>query len=194
MNIKKLTIVCSIIAGIIGIIIGVFVKNFPIFTLDSSIKITEAIDTLVTIFIGIAIPVIAKHYFDKLDSDSNFLAEEIKVFEQRTNNVKCLIDKIYQQNVINTVDKESIITEFDLYDIDYNQLGVCIAEFKKNQKLQNEYKEFCNKYFQLWKLATGMKIISTAVEKIDSDTYKKINSYITQLNAHSRKLRIRFKD
>lgn len=53
-------ILLPLIALLVGICVGLIVRDFPKFTLDYNLKITDVLNVLVTFGIGIFIPLLVK--------------------------------------------------------------------------------------------------------------------------------------
>lgn len=75
MSIKNVTIisVSAILLLAIGVLLGIFIDDFPILTLDPSVGLLDAASLCVTIAIGIVVPFLLKKWIDDSKSAKGYV-------------------------------------------------------------------------------------------------------------------------
>src|SRR5690606_12568070 len=99
-----------------GVIIGIIVRDFPLFTINYNLKITEVLSVLLTFGIGIFIPLIVKKLIDDRRSFKNSLIEEVGTFVKTASRINDRITTIYESSKISQRDKDDLNLLFEIAD------------------------------------------------------------------------------
>ncbi|MGN1220388.1 MAG: hypothetical protein ACI4TU_05570, partial [Candidatus Cryptobacteroides sp.] len=116
-NSTTLQIIASSLCLLFGILIGVFVKDFPLLTLNTNIDIIESATLLVTIVIGILVPFLLKRWIDDSRHAKAYVVEELREFLHDINEIPELTKQIFFAGTITSEDKTRINTTFETIDI-----------------------------------------------------------------------------
>ena len=188
MKITLKYLIIPIITLVLGVVIGVFIRDFPQFSMDYNIKITDVLSIIVTLSIGLFIPFIIKKMIDDRNTLKNNLIEEVGSFVKIASKIDERITTIYNTNKITQRNKDDINLLFELADDEFNSLFEFLKENcdKESNKLLDKVKD---KYFEYWKILTGTEIMKSNVKKITDSSLKSSSSVFNEIKTLTRKIK-----
>lgn len=171
-----------------GVIIGIIIRDFPLFSLNYNLKVTEVFSLLVTLGIGIFIPLIVKKLIDDRRSLKNTLIEEAGTFAKTASRINDRVLTIYESQKITQRDKDDINLLFEIADEEFNSLLSFIETHCQN----GTKKELANlkaKWIDYWKILTGTEVTKSEVKRLDETTYKKALKTFNELKGIVRNIK-----
>lgn len=176
-----------IILGL-GVCIGIFIRDFPFFTLDRNIGIIEVFKLITTIGIGIFIPLIVKKLIEDKRSFKNSLIEEVGSFNKMATRINERLTAVYESGKLTQKDKDSFTVLFEIGDDEFNQLCEFITDHCSND-VKGIVDDLRNKQIEYWKTLTGSEITKSSVTKIDDQTFKKGSKLYSEIKQLTRKIK-----
>jgi len=173
---------------VVGILLGIVIRDFPLFTLNYNLKITEVLSVLLTFGIGIFIPLIVKKLIEDKRSFKNTLIEEIGTFVKTASRISERITTIYESTKITQRDKDDINLLFEIADEEFNSL----FSFIETHCQDGTKKELANlkaKWIEYWKILTGTEVTKSEVKRVDEITYKKAVKNFNELKGIVRNIK-----
>ena len=167
---SKYTVV-GVIALVLGLIIGILLKDFPYLEFDRKLKVYEICNLFVTISIAISIPFIVKKSIDDKRAIKAFLSEELKSSITHLAKIKELIVKCHTAKVITRNDKDEIIRLFNNLEIQINSLSEQLNVSFKSQSTQM-VKDIKEEYFAYDRFVTNDNLMCEAYSVIDAGFYR----------------------
>lgn len=163
-----------------GILIGVFVKDFPFLKLDPAINLIDAASLIVTIAIGILVPFLLKRWIDDTRQIKGYIIEELRDFLSEISEIPEYTKKLFYDGRISPSDKTRINITFETID---NKLSNLFSElnvfYNKETAIMRE--KLKDSYMSYWKYMTGSEIMSTKFKAIDEAFYKKSTSLYLEI-------------
>lgn len=187
MKIIKLFIL-PLVTLIGGIIIGIVVRDFPLFTISYNLKITEVLSVLLTFAIGIFVPLVVKKLIDDKRSFKNSLIEEVDTFTKTATRINDRLTTIYEASKISQRDKDDLNLLFEIADDEYNSL-IGFIEIHCNDGAKKELNLLKDKWISYWKIVTGTEVTKSEVKKVDEVTYKKAVKCFNELKGIVRNIK-----
>lgn len=182
MSRKRITLISLgvILCLAIGVLIGVFIKDFPILIFDPTIALVDAASLLVTIAIGILVPFLLKRWIDDSRSARGYLVEELREFLHDVSEIHELTKEYFFAGKITSENKTRINSTFETIDLKFNNLSHELEDFydKETKPLRDTLYE---KYIDYWKCLTGTEIMSDKYKCIDESFYKNATSLYLQV-------------
>lgn len=117
-----LLVFAIIILVVIGILIGIFYKNFPLFTLDTNIEIIDLLTLIVTVAIGVVFPFLIKKWVDDNESIKKYLVSEIEELLSVIKENKSIIEKSYREESFSQEDRDNINFTFHSAELQIDSL------------------------------------------------------------------------
>jgi hypothetical protein len=176
-----------IILGI-GICIGIFVRDFPQFTLDHNVRLIEVLKLLTTIGIGIFIPLLVKKLIEDKRSFKNSLIEEVGSFNKIAERINERVVAVHGSKKLTQRDKDDFVLLFEIGDEEFNQLCDFITEHC-NTEINALITKLKDKHIEYWKTLTGSEITKSTVKVIDDATFKKASKQFTEIKQITRKIK-----
>jgi len=173
---------------ILGICIGIIVRDFPKFSLDYQLKITDIIKIILTFGIGVFIPLIVKKLIEDKRSFKNSLMEEVSSFNKMASRINERLNSIYSSGKLTQKDKDEFTILFEIGDDEFNELCEFIKEHC-NSESKKHIDDLQVKQIEYWKTLTGSEITASSVKKISDATYKKASKQFTEIKAITRKIK-----
>ena len=177
-----------IVCLILGISLGIIIRDFPKFTLDYHLKITDVIKIVMTFGIGVFVPLIVKRLIEDKRSFKNSLIEEISSFNKMASRINERLNTIYSSGKLTQKDKDGFVLLFELGDDEFNELCDFITEHCNNEG-KKHIEQLKNKHIEYWKTLTGSEVSSSSVKKISESTFKTASKQFTDIKAITRKLK-----
>lgn len=171
-----------------GIIIGVVVRDFPLFTISYNLKITEVLSVLLTFSIGIFIPLVVKKLIDDKRSFKNSLIEEVGTFTKTATRINDKLSTIYEDCKISQREKDDLNLLFEIADEEYNSL-MSFIEIHCNDEAKKELNLLKDKWIEYWKIVTGTEVTRNEVKKIEESTYKRAVKCFNELKGIVRNIK-----
>jgi len=171
-----------------GVILGIIIRDFPLFTLNYNLKVTEVLSVLVTFGIGIFIPLIVKKFIDDRRSFKNTLIEEAGTFSKTASRINERVSVIYESTKITQRDKDDINLLFEIADEEFNSLYSFIETHCKDGT-KKELTNFKAKWIDYWKILTGTEVTKSEVKRLDETTYKKAVKNFNELKGIVRNIK-----
>jgi|GEM_PF-6211245 hypothetical protein len=182
-------ILLPLIILVLGICIGVFIRDFPRFSMNYNVKITEIISLLLTLGIGVFIPLIVKKLIEDRRSFKNNLIEEVSSFNKITNTINDRLTTIHSSGKLTRQDKDGFVLLFEIADEEFNQLCDFLKE-NSNSEIQNYIDELQIKYMEFWKTLTGSEVTKSSLRKLNDETYKKAAHQHVSMKTITRKIKV----
>jgi uncharacterized protein (DUF2344 family) len=176
------------IALILGVVIGVIIRDFPLLTFNREVKIIDVFRWVSTVGIGVYIPLVIKKLIDDKRSEKNNLVEELNYFIKVIDQIQDSIKKIHGNNKIYAKEKDVLNLQFDLSDKEIQELCNFLNDNCKKQ-ISPLITELKDSYTEYWKVSTSNDVIASSVKKISDDTYKQISLKYTDINKKLRKIK-----
>ena len=173
---------------IFGICIGIIVRDFPKFTLDYHLKITDILKLILTFGIGVFVPLIVKRLIEDKRSFKNSLIEEVSSFNKMASRINDRLNTIYTSGKLTQKDKDDFTLLFEIGDDEFNELCDFISEHCSTES-KKHIEALKNKQIEYWKTLTGSEITSGTVKKISDSTYKNASKQFTEIKALTRKIK-----
>jgi len=159
-----------------GIVLGLVLKDMPLFTLNTEIRLFEPLTFLLTATIGVLIPFFIKRWIDDSRQIKNNLADELKTTLREVEKIKEKIKSCYSCKSISLDDKNEINELFEQADLEYNCLKQQLEmAFKSETKTISS--EIYQAYINYWKFTTGAELMSTQFNIINDNFYRNHNQY-----------------
>jgi hypothetical protein len=171
-----------------GIILGIVIRDFPLFTISYNLKITEVLSVLLTFAIGIFIPLVVKKLIDDKRSFKNSLIEEVGTFTKTATRINDRLTTIYEASKIAQRDKDDLNLLFEIADEEYNSL-IGFIEIHCNDGAKKELNLLKDKWISYWKIVTGTEVTKSEVKKVDEVTYKKAVKCFNELKGIVRNIK-----
>lgn len=155
----------------IGLTIGIIWKDLPIVKFNPEIKIYEVANLLLTLAIGIAIPLLVKKWIEDNRSVKISLVDEIKNILSTLNKIKLLLDNCHKCSTITKEQKDEINYLFHESELQINSL---------NEQLKISFDPQCKKIidklkenYHIYKdYLTGGELMLSSFVKVDDRFYR----------------------
>jgi archaellum component FlaC len=173
---------------LVGISIGLVIRDIPKFSMDYNIKITDVFSIILTFGIGVFIPLLVKKLIDDKRTKNAHLFEELSGFSKMTENIHDYIQDVYNNKKILVKDKDYINIQMDLLGKEFNEFHAFMMDNcpKQTTDYLNELKT-C--YIEYWQISTSIEVIGSSIKKIDDKTFKKICEKYTEMNKRIRRIK-----
>ena len=171
-----------------GICLGVIIKDFPKFKLIYEIKISDALQNIITLGVGVFVPIIIKKIIDDSRSIKSTLLNEIDNYEEQLNKVLELFQQCYQNKKLTQINKENINLLLELTDSKLDSLKSCLSDQLPN-KLKTELNKITELQNCVWKKLTGQSISPKRVIIIDIGIFNELNKIAQELHTSITKLK-----
>jgi hypothetical protein len=172
----------------LGICLGIIVRDFPKFTLDYHIKITDIIKIILTFGIGIFVPLIVKKLIEDKRSFKNSLMEEVSSFNKIASRINDRLNTIYTSGKLTQKDKDGFTLLFEISDDEFNELCNFILEHC-NTESKKYIEDLKTKQIEYWKTLTGSEITVSSAKKINDLTYRNASRQFSEIKAIIRKIK-----
>lgn len=184
-----LYVIFPIVLFALGICTGIIVRDFPKFSLNYNLRITEVLGLLLTLGIGIFIPLIVKKLIEDKRSFKNSLIEEVSSFNKITLRINERLSTIHDSGKLTQKDKDGFVLLFEIADEEFNQLCDFIEEHS-NSEIKVHIGLLQNKFIEFWKTLTGSEITKSSLRKINDETFKKASRQFVDMKAITRKIKV----
>lgn len=173
-------ILAPLLTLLIGIAIGKLITDWPKFTINYEVKITDIFKIVTTIAVGVFIPLVVKKLIDDKRSKNDNLLEELNGFSKMIENMNNYIHELYKNKKIISKDKDYINMQFDISGKEVTEICDFLSEncSKKTSTLLDDMK---NAYLSYWQISTSITVIGSSVRKIDDSTFKTISQEYTEM-------------
>jgi hypothetical protein len=158
----------------LGIAIGVFIRDFPKFTIKYDVKIIDIFKLVATVGIGVFIPLVVKKLIDDKRSKNDNLLEEISGVNKMIDSIHNYIQNLHQNKKIIAKDKDYLNMQLDLSG---NEIVELCSFLSKNcsKRTTNLVEDLKSSYMDYWHVSTSIEVIGSSVRKIDDSTFKKVS-------------------
>lgn len=173
---------------IIGICLGIIIRDFPKFTLDYNLKITDILKLILTFGIGVFVPLIVKKIIEDKRSFKSSLIEEVSSFNKIASRINDRLNTVHSSGKLTQKDKDGFVLLFEIGDDEFNELCDFITE-NSNTDSKTHIEILKVKHIEYWKTLTGSEITSSSVKKINDVTYKKASKLFTDIKTLTRKIK-----
>lgn len=182
-------ILLPLVTAIFGIVLGIIIRDFPLFTLSYNLKITEVLTVLITFSIGVFVPFIVKKLIDDNRSFKSTLIDETNSFVKTVERINDKISELHASKKLLKRDKEQINLFFEIADEEFNLLFSFLEPYC-NTKTKKHLDNLKTKWIEYWKILTGTEMFSAKVSKIDDLTLKKAVRTFTEIKSIVRDVKI----
>jgi hypothetical protein len=174
---------------LIGFSVGIIVRDWPKFSMNYNIRITEVLGLLLTFSIGVFIPLLVKKLIEDKRTKNSHLLEEISGFSKMTENIHDYIQDVYNNKKILVKDKDYLNIQMDLLGKEFGEFHSFLTE-NCPSKISTHLEELKTCYFEYWQISTSIEVIGSSVKKIDDKTFKSICEKHTEMNKKIRRIKI----
>lgn len=183
---SKSKIVVGVILSVVfiaGITIGVVWKDLPLVKFNPEIKLYEIANFLLTLVIGVSIPLLVKKWIEDNRSVKTSLVEEIKNIINTLEKIKILISTCHSSCVIMKEQKDEINYLFHKAELQISSLDeqMKISFDKQSKKIMDNLK---TKYHIYKDYLTGGELMLSSFVKVDDRFYREHNSEQTKIETH----------
>ena len=189
MNFLRFALLPSI-ALIIGILLGVFVRDISTLTPVYTFKITDVLSVFITLVIGIFIPLVVKKWIDDERLKNNNLLDELKGLSEIIEIINNRIKQIYEKGKIRQKDKKILDIQFHLSDKEIEALCSFLDE-NSSKQISGLVNDLQKSYLSYWRVSTSIEVTDKSVSKIEETTFKSIYEKYIEVNQQIRKLKSR---
>ena len=171
---KKTKLILALILLVcfaIGLTIGIIWKDLPMVKFNPEIKIYEVANLLLTLAIGITIPLLVKKWIEDNRSVKLSLADEIKNIINTLNKIKTLLDNCHSCSSITKEQKDEINYLFHESELQINSLNeqLKISFGPHCKQLIDKLKENYHTYKDY---LTGGELMLSSFIKVDDRFYR----------------------
>lgn len=181
-------ILAPVLTLILGIGLGKLITDWPYFTINYEIKITDVFKILSTIGVGVFIPLVIKKLIDDKRTKNDNIIEELSGFRKMVDNIHSYILELHTNKKIINKDKDFLNMQLELLGKEFNELHSFLSDNCSN-KTSTLLDEMKNSYFAYWQVSTSNDILGSGIRKISDATFKQISEKYTELNKKTRKLK-----
>lgn len=172
----------------IGFSIGIITRDWPKFSMNYNIRITDVLGLLLTFGIGVFIPLLVKKLIEDKRTKNSHLLEELNVFIKMANNIHDYIQDVYNNKKILVKDKDYLNIQMDLLGKEFNEFHTFMLE-NCPKKIAAFLDDLKSCYIQYWQISTSIEVIGSSVKKLDDKTFKSICEKYTDLNKKIRRIK-----
>lgn len=170
---KKINIYLNVAVLLVGVIVGFFVKNFPIIVWKNEVKIFEVLQWITTALIGLLIPFAIKKLIDDNRQIKQVLIDDFKGLIVELKKIKDKLESSYQVGSVGAKDKDAINMLFSDVDIKMSNLNdLFLIAFPKNSLI---FETTNTEYIKYWKGVTGGQLMSSSYTVIDEQFFRDQN-------------------
>lgn len=185
MNSKSKIIVGVIIsvAFAIGLTLGLIWKDIPNIKFNNELKIFEVANFLLTLTLGIAIPLLVKKWIEDNRSIKSSLVEEVKNIIGTLDKVKSLIGSCHSCLKITKEQKDEINYLFHRSELQISSLNEQLKisfephSIKMMEKLKDKYHNYKD-------YLTGGELMLSSFDKVDDRFYREHNTEHAKIETH----------
>jgi hypothetical protein len=163
-----------------GICLGLIIKDFPLFKIVWDVKITDIAQNIITLGVGLFVPLLVKKIIEDQKSIKNSLVEEVNAFQKSISNINEVFKAIYQSGALTEKNKEDFTTYFEISDNELNSLEVFLVA-NCAQKLKKELEAIKKSYHDYWHLLTGSQMTKRSVKKVEETIFHQGNDKFSNL-------------
>jgi hypothetical protein len=162
---------------ILAFVTGLYVKNWPLFTLDKKIKVSEVLGYGITFLITLGIPFYIEFVIARSKKIGNTVINEIERYRKELGVLQNRFLFFYQNGQITENNKTEILTLTEVLDSKYSTLEK-IIEKVHNQKATIILSDFKEKHILYWSVITNSNVLSITVNSIDRGVFENgVRSY-----------------
>jgi len=185
MSRKQKTIVLLITSVIFigGLCIGLLWKDLPLIKFNPELKLYEIANLLLTLTIGITIPLLVKKWIEDNRSIKTSLVDEIKNIISTLGKIKAIITSGHNDASISKENKDEINYLFHETELQINSLNeqLKIAFKSESKKIMEDLKKNYHSYKDY--LTDGELMISSFI-KVDDRFYREHNTESAKIETH----------
>jgi len=179
-------IILSLLFGVtfaIGLVLGLLWKDLPNIKFNNEVKIFEIANFLLTLTIGVTIPLLVKKWIEDGRYVKGSLVEEVKSIISIIEKIKTKIGNCYSSSEIKKEDKDEINYLFHESELQINSLNkqFDISFKKQSQKIMQDLKK---NYHDYKDYLTGGELMLSNFKKIDNRFYREHNTEQAKIETH----------
>lgn len=178
----------SFLILVLGIGIGVFIRDFPKFTMIYEVKIIDVFKLVATVGVGIFIPLVVKKLIDDKRSKNDNLLEELGGFNKMIDSIHNYIQDLYNNKKLVAKDKDFLNMQLDLTGNEVVTLCSFLTE-NCSKRATKPLEELKKSYLDYWHISTSIEVIGSSVRKIDDSTFKKISENHSEMKKKIREVK-----
>lgn len=171
-----------------GICIGIIIRDIPKFKLIYEMKITDILQNIITLGVGIFVPFLIKKIIDDSRSIKSTILNEIDSYEEQLNNISELFNQCYTNKKITQANKENLNFLLELSDAKLDNLKEFLSEQMPN-KFLIELSSITELQNATWKKLTGQSISAKKVTSIDLNLFNDVAKLRNQIHTGLNKLK-----
>lgn len=183
---RKTKIILGVVLFVVfcvGLTIGLIWKDLPLVKFNPEIKIYEVANLLLTLAIGITIPLLVKKWIEDNRSVKSSLVDEIKNIIGTLDKIKTLISNCHSCSAITKEQKDEINYLFHKSELQINSLNeqlkisfepqskIIIDKLKENYHVYKDY-------------LTGGELMLSSFVKVDDRFYREHNTEQSKIETY----------
>lgn len=182
----KILAIIGIIVLLIGIVIGVFVKNFPIIEFDKKVTVLGTLTFLLTLAIGVIFPFLIKKWIDDNQTIKIYLVKEIEQLVNEISENKKIISKSYSSGTFTSEERDSINFTFHSAELQIESIQKQFdVSFPNSLSLVEEMKDFFRSYKDY---LTGGELMISTFNKVDLTFYREHSNEYNKFESHLKEM------
>lgn len=180
---KKVVGVILIVVFIGGLALGIVWKDLPLIKFNPEIKLYEVANFLLTLVIGVSIPLLVKKWIEDNRSVKTSLVEEIKNIIHTLDKIKVLISNCHSGSNITKDNKDEINYLFHNSELQISSLDeqLKISFAKQSREIMKNLK---TKYHAYKDYLTGGELMLSSFTKVDDRFYREHNTEHSIIETH----------
>ena len=177
--------IVSTIALLVGICIGVFIKNFPGITYENKVEFLDILTFLLTLGIGVFIPFFIKKWIDDNKSIKEYLVREVEELQTVVLEVRDRIEECYKKSSTESQDRDHVNYVFHKAELQIQSIEEQFnISFSGRKELVEDLK---NDYHKYKDFITGGEFMVSDF-KIDLRYQRDHSNKFNDLNSNLKKL------
>lgn len=185
MSKKYKIIICVLLAVLFlgGLTLGLIWKDLPYVKFNNEIKLYEVANFLLTLTIGITIPLLVKKWIEDNRSVKSCLVEEIKNIIATIDNIKSIITTCHSSAKITKEQKDEINYLFHKSELQINSFDeqLKISFQSQCKRIMDKIKE---KYHGYKDYLTGGELMLSSFDKIDDRFLREHNTEQSKIETY----------
>lgn len=177
-----------ILCLVFGVLLGIVIRDFPKFKLVYELKITDVFQNIITLGVGVFVPILVKKIIDDSRSVKNTLLKEVEIYEEQVKSIYQLFKQSYTNNKISQTNKENLNFSLEQAETKLDSLKFCLNE-QMPKSLDKELAELSNSQNCIWKKLTGQSLSPKSITKIDQTLYNEVTKLDADLHNTLTKLK-----
>jgi hypothetical protein len=168
---------------VLGIICGHLWKDLPVLKFNNEVKLYEVLNLLLTLSIGIIIPLLVKKWIDDNRSIKSCLVDEVKNVISTLNKINLIISTCHNKCVFTKENRDEIVFLFHSAELQMTSFDeqLQLSFPSQSKDIMGKLKD---KYYKYERFLTGGDMMLSTFEKIDNRFYREQSTEHSQIETH----------